>query len=208
MASSLRAWWLLIAFLSGMALAMFAENLILKAHDNRIEFSTPYPFLSGQPLLMARLKNAVEVPILIQTTLFSPTQTQIVRHAEDRFVVSFDLWQESYSVVQLREPRKRAAHLTAKGVENWCMSQMSLDASGLSNTQPMWARLDIRAEDPPKDGSLFGRGKIDDSGISLTPLIDIFSRPAHAQQAHFGPFNSSSFTLQQLLNKTASFATP
>ena len=36
--------------------------------------------------------------------------------------------------------------------------------------------LDIRAEDG-KDGPLFGRGRIAESGISLTSLIELFSRP-------------------------------
>jgi len=202
MASRIRAWWLLVAFLSGMVLAMFAENLILKAHDNRLEFSTPYPFLSGQPALLTRLRNAFEVPFLIQTTLYAGDQHHMVRHAEDRFVVSWDLWQESYNVVRVRgadlKPLKASRLAKPTDVEKWCMGQMDLDVSGISTSQPLWARLEIRAEDPYKDGNLFGRGNINDSGISLTPLIEIFSRPARPQQVHFGPFEAGPYTLDQL----------
>lgn len=197
MASPVRAWWLLVAFLSGMVLAMFAENLILKARDNRLEFSTPYPFLSGQPALLTRLKNAAEVPFIIQTSLYQGDPHHMVRHAEDRFVVSWDLWQESFSVVRIGA-RKRASHLTAAQVEKWCMGQMDLDTTGISPTDPLWAKLDIRAEDPSKDSNPFGRGQINESGLSLTPLIELFSRPPRPQQVHYGPIQSGPYTLEQL----------
>ncbi len=89
---SIRAWWLVVAFLSGMVLAMGVEELILSAHDNRLEFSTPVHFLSGQPLA-ARLRNAAEVPFDIQTKLWSGKNKTLFREAEDRFVISFDIWE-------------------------------------------------------------------------------------------------------------------
>jgi hypothetical protein len=180
---SIRAWWLVVAFLSGMVLAMGVEELILSAHDNRLEFSTPVHFLSGQPL--ARLRNAAEVPFDIQTKLWSGNRNHLVRQAEYRFVVSFDLWQETYSVVALQTPRKSKAHLTAAAAEKWCMEQMTLDTTGLSGSEPIWTLLDIRAEEPLRDGGLFGRGDIGESGISLTPLIEVFSRPPRSQQPHW-----------------------
>jgi hypothetical protein len=180
---SIRTWWLVVAFLSGMVLAMGVEELILSAHDNRLEFSTPVHFLSGQPL--ARLRNAAEVPFDIQTKLWSGNRNNLVRQAEYRFVVSFDLWEQTYSVVALQTPRKSKTHLSAAAAENWCMAQMTLDTTGLSNSEPIWTLLDIRAEDPVRDGGLFGRGQIGEAGISLTPLIEVFSRPARSQQPHW-----------------------
>jgi hypothetical protein len=108
---SIRTWWLVVAFLSGMVLAMGVEDLILSSHDNRLEFSTPVHFLDGQP--MARLRNAAEVPFDIQTKLWSGNRNNLVRQAESRFVISFDLWQQDYAVVALQTPRKSKAHLTA-----------------------------------------------------------------------------------------------
>ncbi len=57
---------------------------------------------------------------------------------------------------------------------------MSLDTTGLSGSEPLWARLEIRAEDPPRDSSLLGES-VNSSGISLTTLIEIFGRPAGSQ---------------------------
>ena len=194
-AQTIRVWWLLAAFLSGMALAMFAEELILSSHENRLEFAPQIHFLSGQPL--ARLRNAAEVPFDIQVTLWSGSRNHLFRRASDRFVVSFDLWEEKFEVDKMQAPRRKAAHLTAAGVESWCMSQMSMDVSGLPSSERFWARLEIRAENPEKDPGLFGRGSIGDSGISLTSLIEIFSRPPQAQQPHW-TLEAGPLTLDEL----------
>jgi len=184
---------LFAAFLSGMALAMLAEDLILDHRNNRLEFSAPRTdFFAGSP--MARLKNAAEVPFVIQTTLWSGNQHHVYRTAVDRFVVSFDIFEETYSVVKSEAPRKSASHLTAKAAQAWCLSQMSLDTTGLSGGEPLWARLEISAEDPPRDGSILG--SVSDSGISLGSLIDFFSRTG-GLQTHL-KLDYPAFTLDQL----------
>jgi hypothetical protein len=192
---NIKLWWLLVAFVSGMAVAMFAEELILRAHDNRLEFAPQIPFLSGAPL--ARLHNAAEVPFDMKATVWSPTRDHVFTHNEEQFVVSFDIWEESFSVTKTKAPRKTASHLSAKGLESWCMNQMSLDLTGLAGSDPFWARLEIRAENPEKEPGLFGRGSIGESGISLSSLIDIFSRPPHAQQPHWS-LDSPRLTLDEL----------
>ena len=180
---SIRAWWLVAAFLTGMVLAMGVEELILSAHDNRLDFSTPVHFLVGPPL--ARLRNAEAVPFDIQTKLWSGNRNNLVRQAEYRFVISWDIFQEDYSVVAFQTPHKSKTHLTAALAEKWCTDQMTLDTTGLSSSEPIWTLLDIRAEDPIRDGGPFGRGEIGESGISLTPLIEVFSRPPRPQQPHW-----------------------
>ena len=77
------------------------------------------------------------------------------------------------------------------------MGQMSMDLSGLPGSEPFWARLEIRAENPAREGGLFGRGNISESGISLASLIDIFSRPPQAEQPHW-TLTSPRLTLDEL----------
>lgn len=178
--TSIKARWWFAAFLAGMALAMVAEDLILKNHNNRLEFSAPHTdFFAGSPI--ARLQNAAEVPFVIKTTLWSGNRSHVFTSAVDRFIVSFDLWEKTYSVVKVEAPRKTASHLTAKAAQEWCINQMSLDTTGLSGNEPLWARLEIRAEDPPRDGNWLG-DSVNSSGISLiSSLIEIFGRPAGSQ---------------------------
>ena len=63
-------WWLIVAFLSGFALAMVTGELLLSWRENRIEFSAPkLHFLAGRPL--EELHNGAPVPFDFQLTLWS-----------------------------------------------------------------------------------------------------------------------------------------
>lgn len=181
---TIKPWWVIAAFLSGMAFAMWAEELVLNTDESRLEFAAPrVHFLVGKPL--ERLRNASEVPFVFKITLWSGTRSHVLREVPARFVVSYDLWEEKFSVTKLATPRRTASHLTNNAAEAWCLQEMSQDVSGISPKEPLWARLEIRAEDGKPSGLPFGRGNISDSGISLTSLIEIFSRPAATTQPHW-----------------------
>jgi hypothetical protein len=181
-------WWLLVAFLSGLAVAMWAEDVILTAHENNLLFAAPrLHFLVGKPL--ERLRNAAPVPFDFQITLWSGNRSHIFRRKAERFVVSYDLWEERYSVTELTNPRKTASHMTAPAAETWCLEQIPLDVTGLDGKETFWARLEVRAvEDKAAgrdNGKLFGRAPISESGISLNGLVEIFSRPPPAGLPHW-----------------------
>ena len=194
---TIKPWWVIAAFFSGLAFAMWAEELILGADESRLEFSAPrVHFLVGKPL--ERLRNAAEVPFDFKITLWSGTRSHVFREAPARFVVSYDLWEEKFSVTKLVTPRRTARHLTDTAAEAWCLQQMAMDVSGLGANEPLWARLEIRAQDGKEDAGLpFGRGNITDSGISLTSLIEVFSRPAATTQPHWS-VEAGPVTLEQL----------
>ena len=203
----IKPWWVLVTFLAGMAVAMLTEDLILDNRNNRLEFSAPHTdFFAGKP--MERLSNALEVSFIIRTTLWSGTRNHVYRTAVDQFVVSKDLWEpdKPFQVVKMEAPRKTVSHLTAKAAQAWCLSQMSLDLTGLSDKEPLWARLEIRAEDPPADGSLLG-DSVNSSGISLTngltKLVEILSRPAGSQKTITLDYPPA-FTLDELKHKRGS----
>jgi hypothetical protein len=181
---TIKPWWVIAAFLSGLAFAMFAEELILSTHESRLEFAAPrIHFLVGKPL--ERLRNASEVPFDFKITLWSGSRSHMLREVPARFVVSYDLWEEKFSVTKLVTPRRTSRHLTDTAAEAWCLQEMSMDVTGVGASEPLWARLEIRAQDAKETGLPFGRGNITDSGISLTSLIEIFSRPAATAQPHW-----------------------
>ena len=189
------AWWLVVAFLSGFAAAMWAEELMLNWRDNHIELSAPrLHFLAGKPL--ERMHNAVDVPFNFHVTLYSGERSHVFRQVWDRFVVSYDVWDETFHVVKLQEPRKMVSHLTAQAAEAWCWQQMPMDVSGLNNSELFWAKVDIRAEDT-KGSPLFRGGAITDSGFSLTSLIELFSRPPDSGQTHW-TLDAGPYTLDDL----------
>jgi len=192
---TIKPWWLLVAFLSGMAVALGTGELILSLRDNRLELSAPkLHYLSGQPL--ARLHNAMEVPFAVQITLFSGSKTHVFRQIQQRCVFSFDLWEEKFAVAKLTPARQRSAHLSDRDAEQWCLNT-TFDISGLSNSEPLWAQVDVRLEDAPRNGKLLS-GSVSESGVSLTngltSLVEIFSRPPQSGTTHWS-LSYDSFTL-------------
>jgi len=193
---TLRPWWIALAFLSGIATAMWAEELILRAQANRLDFSAPrLHYIADGPL--KRLHNAESVAFDFNVTLAAMNRTNVVRQNAARFVISYDLWEERFSVSKVTSNRKATAHLTAAQAEAWCVQEMALtDLNGVPADQPLWAHMEIRAEDE-RESRLFGRDNITDAGISLTSLIERFSRPPRATQQHW-TLEAGPKTLEQL----------
>src|SRR5262249_36769834 len=158
----------------GFAMAMWAEDMLLSWRDNRLHFSAPkLHFLNGKPL--QRLRDGAEIPFLFQITLSSGNKNHVFQKIGDRFVVSYDLWEEKFSVSKLGPPKKRAAHLNAEAAEAWCLEQLPMDVSGLKGSEKFWVRLEIRAQDPKENEPLITRGgKLTEDGvINLNPIIEI-----------------------------------
>jgi hypothetical protein len=195
---AIKSWWFILAFLCGLAFAMVAEELTVHWRDNRLELAAPrVHFLGGKPLEL--LHNAASVPFNFNVTLWSQNRNHIYARNLQSFVISYDLWEEKFKVVKTQPPVATVANLTSEAAEAWCMHQMDVHVAGVGGSEPLWLRLEIRAEDG-KDGGLFGRGargSVSDSGISLSSLIEIFSRPAQ-QQSHWGPYDFGPFTVDEL----------
>lgn len=192
---TIKTWWLLAAFLSGAAVAMWAEELILRAQESRIEFSAPgVRLLTGKPL--ERLtKTAKAVPFDFQVTIAAGRPERVVKRSVQRFVISYDIWQEDYTVNRLMSPARSLAHVSARQAEAWCFQEMTVEVNGIAPKEQIWAEMDIRAVDD-RDARLFGAG-IGESGINLTPLLELFSRPASTEQPHW-KLEAGPYTLEQL----------
>jgi len=74
---------------------------------------------------MDRLKEGNAVPINFQATIAVGARQNVVRRVFERFVISYDLWEESFKVVRLGE-RKSASNLTAAQTEAWCYDNLPI----------------------------------------------------------------------------------
>ena len=140
--------------------------------------------LTGRPL--DSLKNGATVTFDFGLVALNETRLVQARTAE-RFVFSYDLWAERFSVVQLtakdtrqsrapvRQPES-VANLAADAAEQWCMERLVLPSTALHRARPLRLRLEIRADEPRR-----GDGKADPP-VSLATLIDLFSSPARREQ--------------------------
>lgn len=183
----IKGWWIILSFTSGFLLAMWAQDLSLRWQENELHIAAPrLHFLTGSSL--QRLKNGVAVPFDFQLTLSVDNRSTIFDRTLQRFVVSYDLWEEKFSVVKQRgfsvrgdtrtaETRKSAAGLSAEAAEAWCVDSISISTAGIRQNQSLWMKLDIRGAEPRDGASVFG-----ESGLSLASLIELFSRPPRSSE--------------------------
>jgi len=147
-------------------------------------------FISGKTL--ERLKNGDSIAFVAHLTVTSaPNSLVSDTGSVARFALSYDIWEEKFSVTKIGDRpetrRSGASHLSAQATENWCFDNLTLDRSSLPPDRPFYVQLDLRAEDPQDQLGIVG-----EAGISITRLIDLFSRPPRATQPHWsvpgGPY--------------------
>jgi hypothetical protein len=195
-----RRWWLLASLSAPLAIALGAQGLEFRLEGGSlIRVSAPsFQFLAGKPL--ERLKNGSSVSFLGQLSLSTDGNRTIEQRAIARFALSYDIWEERFSAVryslsQTEEASRKSSPLSEAAIQAWCLDSLALDASRIPLDQQVWVRLELRAEDVHDTGGLIG-----EPGISISRLIDLFSRPARPSQDHW-QLDSGPFRLTDLKRK-------
>jgi hypothetical protein len=174
-----RRWWLLASVGAPMLRGLAAPALHLRLDGSDLRVTAPHlKFLTGKPL--ERLKDGASVAFLAQFSLAADANAAATRRAVERFVISYDLWEEKFSVAQTTRERHSISHLTAAAAEAWCLDRLALNVADIAPERPFWIRLELRAEDPKDQAAVVG-----EPGINLTRLIEVFSNPARALQPHW-----------------------
>jgi hypothetical protein len=179
MAKVTRRWWLVASLGAPFALGLSAQALGVRLDGDDLRVSAPqFRFLTGKPL--EKLKDGASVVFLAQLSISNEVNAPAVKRAVDRFVVSYDLWEEKFSVTRTGVERGSASHLSSAAAEAWCLDHLAVGIGGVAPDKPFWVRLELRAEDARDQAGVVG-----DAGINLTRLIEIFSNPARAQQSRW-----------------------
>jgi hypothetical protein len=156
--------------------AASAEQVNLRLRENRLYVAVP----SFNPLrgaLLDRLKNGNTVPFDFHLALWVNSRSQLHRRAFDRFIVSYDLWEERFSVTGLGSPRPSASNLTPEGVPAWCLDHVSLRPVDLPDDSQVWIKLDVHAAGPKDSSDVL----VDETGLNLKYLIDLLARPSRGE---------------------------
>jgi hypothetical protein len=173
------------------ALTVSSGDLFIRQSAGEIHVTAPHAhFLTGRAL--ERLHDGAVAAFDLQFSVAAGSKTNVVARAVERFIVSYDVWQERFSVVRLRDFRKSGAKASAIAAESWCVDNMALPASLLPSNQELWAKLEIRGVDQKDQASAWAG-----AGISVTTLIEIFSRPTRPQQEHWS-LETAAFHLSDL----------
>ena len=146
--------------------------------DNLRVFAPSLHFLSGKPL--ERLKDGDSVAYLANLELLDESKTTSLKTARGRFVVSYALWEEQFSVTQLAARPVTRDGLSALNAEAWCFENLALNTSGISADRYLWLRFEIHtanARDVAAEGI---------PGISFAKVIQWLGRK-NTEQTQWGP---------------------
>lgn len=175
--------------------AVWGQQLLVRSADDELHVAAPQlHFLNGKPL--ERIHAGNSVPYDFQLSILADAKANVLRRAFDRFSFSYDLWEEKFSVTRMRSTRAQASNLTAEAAEAWCIEKMELPLGGLPSDQPLWLRLEVRAQD------LHDRPVNPDEGMSLKTLIELFSRASKGRQPQYWRAEAGPFKLADLRRVT------
>ncbi|MCX6623193.1 MAG: hypothetical protein NTY38_19440 [Acidobacteria bacterium] len=185
-----RRWWFLASTGAVGALCVAMEELLPRLRSGRLTVSAPgLRLLTGRPL--EHLRNGSSLAFDFQLTMLDTERRTVLDRALERFVISYDLWEEKFAVDRQGPKRQYASHLSAAAAENWCLSNVSLGLEGHNPDRDFWLRLEVHVEDPRERPPLVGN-----QSLNLNSLIELFSRTNREGPADWkrdaGPFRISS----------------
>ena len=177
---------LLLIFSFLPALRVSAQSISLQPDGDHMHVKAPQlHFLSGKAV--EKLRNGSAVTYIITLAATPSRQRKAALLAREKFVVSFDLWEEKYSVVQDKSGGRAASHLASDMAEAWCLDNMPIPVRSIPDRQPFMIRLECFIEE--SEGNESGEGY---SGLTLAAIIDVFSRKKREEplrwEAAAGPF--------------------
>ena len=177
-----RRGWLLAGIATPLLRGWAAETLQVQYDGDNLHVAVPsLHFLNGKPL--ERLQDGDVVAYVAQLELLNEDRSALLKTQKGRFVVSFALWEQKYSVTQLGATPRTVEGLTATGAEIWCLNQMAIPTLTLVPNRYYWLRFNLRTGSPRDFAAE------DQTGISFHRLIEILSRK-NSPEIHWGPFEA------------------
>ena len=179
---------ILLALVAWPAARSSAQPLTVDTVGEALKIRAPgFNFLKGDPL--ARLKEGRSVRVeLVALVLPGPGKPPAAT-ARRIFALSYDLWEERFSVSTVDARSQSVSHLVMAAAEAWCVEQLAIplrSLGGLGRDAPYWIRLEYRVLDGDSPSAP------DDSGYTLQALIDVLSRRGKAEASprslEAGPF--------------------
>jgi hypothetical protein len=184
-----RRLWLAASIAAPFGWSLAVPRLLIRRDGPNLRISAPQiRFLNGKPL--EQLKNGANVGFLLQISITA--DSSLLLRQVDRFVLSYDLWEEKFSATRLGPPTRTASRLNVPAAEAWCLDELTPIPAALTPTRPFWIKLELRAEDPKEAAAIIG-----EPGINLTRLVEIFSRPPRNTQQRWME-TAGPLTLQDL----------
>ena len=181
--------------MAGLAAPLFraraAARLGVTFDGDNLHLSAPeLHFLTGKPL--SRLHDGATVVFISQITLLHEDRLREIRRSRDRLTVSYDVLEEKFSVM-LGVDRRSVKRLSASAAESWCLDNLAISALGMAPDETFWLHFDLHPATPRELSAV-----VDDSGISMTALIEALGRKQGPDEDHWsldaGPLRLADLT--------------
>jgi len=161
---------ILIAGPASARLGAQSQSLQVEREGATLRVSTPhFTLLEGKPL--EQLHNGASVTYVFELTLTPQEENAPVVRVKERFIFSFDLWEEKFSVVQQDSAGRSASQMTAAAAVAWCLDNMQVATRSVTPDKPFVIKLECWIA---ADGS--ESGSQNNSSLTLAGLVDVFSR--------------------------------
>ena len=178
--------WLLAGLTAPLFSAFAADPMKVTFDGDNLHVAAPtLHFLAGKPL--ERLKYGDVVAYVAQLELLNDARTTVVRPQKGRFVISYALWEEKFSVTQLgptpATPPRTVEGLSLAAAETWCFENLTMSTAGLAADVYYWLRLELRtgtARDFADEAKI---------GLSFRDLVEFFGRK-NTEITHWGPLET------------------
>jgi len=172
-------------------LGVTAQTLTVRTVANELHVrSSELGFIGGKAL--ERLRDGRSVRIDFELTVLEKPQGATVTRVQHAFNLSFDLWEQRYSVTRIGSMPRSISHLTARAAEDWCLDNVTVPLSSLTRLgrdTPFWVRVQYQLQEraPAADDA--------ESAFTLQTLIDVLSRRREdenrGKSLEAGPFRLS-----------------
>jgi|SRR5450432_1171213 hypothetical protein len=176
--------WLLAGLVTPLFSVRAAESLEVKYDGDNLHLSAPtLHFLIGKPL--ERLKDGASVAYVAQVTLFGDDRVTPIKRRQGRFVVSFALWEEKFSVTQLGTaavPPRTVEGLSAAAAEAWCLDSMAVSTLGLEPNTYFWLRFELGTADQKEMANM-----TEQPVVSFRKIVEFFSQKPKAGEPRWEP---------------------
>jgi hypothetical protein len=147
-----------------------AQILTVERHGDFLRITAPQlHFLSGKAL--ERLHDGSTVNYVMKLTVAAAHYGKPAFTLQERFSVSYDLWEEKYSVVPSRADGRGASRLSAAMMEAWLLEAVTIPIRSIPEQHPFQIHLECYA-----DIAEIEAGEKRSAGLTLAGLIDVLSR--------------------------------
>lgn len=159
-----------VAGILGASVVAKSSSLTAEHRGDHLQVRTvQMRFIEGEAL--ERLHNGSTVAYVLSLSVAVGQNAKPVFLLEERFLVSYDLWEEKYSVVQAGPGGRASSRLTSAMAEAWCLENMPIPLQAVPERQSFVIRLECSIEENENENDRKHK-----SGLTLAGLIDVFSR--------------------------------